>query len=111
VIFLGYNLIQKLQKKQVYIDVYASTTTTTSIHDNWQENARSYTAFPVNATQTSDDPFVDGIQYGFSTHITGVTHGSSNALDQQNLDQTNGFAWISEYFGKEVADKKNKLVT
>jgi hypothetical protein len=68
--------------------VSSSTTTTSSIQDNWQENATAYNNIPVPSTTQED-----GIPYGFGTHITGVTHGNGNAVGQQNLDQTNGLDW------------------
>ncbi|EMY80750.1 peptidase M14 carboxypeptidase A [Psychroflexus gondwanensis ACAM 44] len=52
----------------------SSVTTSTSIKENWQEGASSYT----------DNP-----NPGYGTHITGVSPGSANAIEGQ--DGNNGF--------------------
>ena len=69
-------------------------TNTRSIHYNWQENQTAYNEFPPNATQDDVSPLINGIEHGFGTHITGVVPDlNSNAVGQENLDQTNGLDW------------------
>jgi hypothetical protein len=58
--------------------VSASTTTTTSIHDNWQEGANAW-----------DD---DTVPNNFGTHITGLSPNPNIDADVVD-DQTNGLDW------------------
>lgn len=55
-----------MQDKRSYRMVSSAVTTTTSIHDNWQEGATSNTDNPVP---------------GFGTHITGSTIDQENGFD------------------------------
>ena len=77
--------------RRAYRFVSASTNTTTSIQDNWQENATAYNNIPVLSTTQEN-----GIPYGFGTHITGlgdVSGSGHSPTDPSTSDQKGGLDW------------------